>query len=118
MANKDLEKVLLAYRDGEKTAEEANKELGELGCGLHIDPTRNVITEAEMAETTISGDLSTINGYVYVDIGVGGYEKVKAIDSVLQGFDAGEMYALAIVGPLYWEIKGDKIGEFKGVLKD
>ena len=30
----------------------------------------------------------------------------------------GESYALALVGPLYWEVNGNKIGEFKGVIED
>lgn len=116
--NIDLEKVLLEYRDGEKDAATANEELKKMGSTLSIDPNRNVITAEELAGTTISGDLKTINGVVELDIGVGSHEKVHVVNSVLQEADMGESYALAIVGPLYWEVNGNKIGEFKGVLED
>ena len=35
---KTLEEVLYDYTRGEKTLEEANKALKELGCGLTLDP--------------------------------------------------------------------------------
>lgn len=117
MANLDLEQVLMDYRNGEKDVEETNKALKELNSGLFIDPDKNVITDEEWANTTITGDLKTINGYVYVELGVGDPEKVRVIDSVLQGCDMGEQYAQAIVGPLWWEIKGDKIADFGGICK-
>lgn len=116
--NVDLEKVLLDYAHGEKNADETNEELKKIGSTLTIDPMKNVITAEDIANTTISGDLKTINGTVEVDMGIGNHEKVKVVDSVLQGYDTGEMVSFAIVGPLYWEIDGNKIGEFKGVLKD
>ena len=115
--NVDLEKVLLDYAHGEKSADETNEALKEMGSTLTLDPSLNVITAEEMADTTISGDLKTINGYVYVELGVGDPEKVRVIDSVLQGCDMGEQYAQAIVGPLWWEIKGDKIADFGGICK-
>lgn len=117
MANLDLEQVLMDYRNGEKDVEETNKALKELNSGLFIDPDKNVITDEEWANTTITGDLKTINGYVYVELGVGDPEKVRVIDSVLQGCNMGEQYAQAIVGPLWWEIKGDKIADFGGICK-
>ena len=117
MANLDLEQVLMDYRNEEKDVEETNKALKELNSGLFIDPDKNVITDEEWANTTITGDLKTINGYVYVELGVGDPEKVRVIDSVLQGCDMGEQYAQAIVGPLWWEIKGDKIADFGGICK-
>ena len=117
MANLDLEQVLMDYRNGEKDVEETNKALKELNSGLFIDPDKNVITDEEWANTTITGDLKTINGYVYVELGVGDPEKVRVIDSVLQGCNMGEQYAQAIVGPLWWEIKGDKIADFGGIYK-
>ena len=117
MANLDLEQVLMDYRNGEKDVEETNKALQELNSGLFIDPDKNVITDEEWANTTITGDLKTINGYVYVELGVGDPEKVRVIDSVLQGCNMGEQYAQAIVGPLWWEIKGDKIADFGGICK-
>ena len=40
---KTLEEVLYDYTRGEKTLEEANKALKELGCGLTLDPTRNLL---------------------------------------------------------------------------
>lgn len=116
--NVDLEKVLLDYAHGEKSADETNEALKEMGSPLTLDPNRNVITVEEIADTTISDDLKTVNGIVELDIGVGSHEKVRVVDSVLQDCDMGEQYALAIVGPLYWEVKGNKLVEFKGVLKD
>ena len=48
---KTLEEVLYDYTRGEKTLEEANKALKELGCGLTLDPTRNLFSARELLET-------------------------------------------------------------------
>ena len=45
---KDLENVLQDYTRGEKTLEEANRALKELGCGLTLDPARNLFSAKEL----------------------------------------------------------------------
>ena len=52
---KTLEEVLYDYTRGEKTLEEANKALKELGCGLTLDPTRNLFSARELLETRAGG---------------------------------------------------------------
>ena len=57
---KTLEEVLYDYTRGEKTLEEANKALKELGCGLTLDPTRNLFSARELL------DMGQGTAYVYM----------------------------------------------------
>ena len=43
--------IILSYSKGEITVEEANKRLAECTVGLRLDPMKNAITGAEMAQT-------------------------------------------------------------------
>lgn len=115
MAN--LMEILEGFRYGEKTAEETNEALKEMGSTLSVDPNRNVITDAEWADTTISGDLKKINGYAYVDFGVGNPEKMMFKDGVIVDETFGEPYWNAVVGPIFWDGSGRQLGEFRGECK-
>ena len=60
---KTLEEVLYDYTRGEKTLEEANKALKELGCGLTLDPTRNLFSARELLETRAGETPDEANGW-------------------------------------------------------
>ena len=68
---KTLEEVLYDYTRGEKTLEEANKALKELGCGLTLDPTRNLFSARELLETRAGETPDEANGWGLMDHGVG-----------------------------------------------
>ena len=68
---KTLEEVLYDYTRGEKTLEEANKALKELGCGLTLDPTRNLFSARELLETRAGETPDEANGWGILDHGVG-----------------------------------------------
>lgn len=62
---KTLEEVLYDYTRGEKTLEEANKALKELGCGLTLDPTRNLFSARELLETRAGETPDEANGWAF-----------------------------------------------------
>ena len=66
---KTLEEVLYDYTRGEKTLEEANKALKELGCGLTLDPTRNLFSARELLETRAGETPDEANGWGILDHG-------------------------------------------------
>ena len=77
---KTLEEVLYDYTRGEKTLEEANKALKELGCGLTLDPTRNLFSARELLETRAGETPDEANGWGILDHGVGSLEKVHVVN--------------------------------------
>ena len=76
----DLETVLHDYTTGEKTLEEANRALKELGCGLVLDPARNLFSAQELMETHVGETPDEANGWGILDHGVGSLEKVHVVD--------------------------------------
>ena len=80
---KTLEEVLYDYTRGEKTLEEANKALKELGCGLTLDPTRNLFSARELLETRAGETPDEANGWGILDHGVGSLEKVQVVNDRL-----------------------------------
>ena len=79
---KTLEEVLYDYTRGEKTLEEANKALKELGCGLTLDPTRNLFSARELLETRAGETPDEANGWGILDHSVGSLEKVHVVNVV------------------------------------
>ena len=77
---KTLEEVLYDYTRGEKTLEEANKALKELGCGLTLDPTRHLFSARELLETRAGETPDEANGWGILDHGVGSLEKVHVVN--------------------------------------
>ena len=65
---KTLEEVLYDYTRGEKTLEEANKALKELGCGLTLDPTRNLFSARGAAGDPGGRDADEANGWGILDL--------------------------------------------------
>lgn len=103
--------ILLKYTNGEATIEETNDALK--GSGLILISDRNVLTEEEIAATTVGATPAEANGYGLLDIGVGGMEKVKVVNGTMVGCDMGESYAIMFIGGKKYFIDGDKLTDTK-----
>lgn len=82
--------IILSYSKGEITVEEANKRLAECTVGLRLDPMKNAITGAEMAQTHSDGTPAGTSGYGFMDHGIGTPEKMHVTAGKLDydtGFD-------------------------------
>ena len=95
----NITEIIRAYTTGDKTLDEANAALKEAGSGLQLDPTRNVITEAERKTQGL------------LDTGTGSLDKVEVKDGHLVNCDCGEMYALCIYDGKTYQVKGTTLEE-------
>lgn len=120
MANMyEIDQIMRDCASGEITPDEANSKLQEMGVtGISYDENANIITVDEMKNTSVSGDLETVDGYILLDTGTGYKNKVRVVNNVLMDCDVGNMYAIAMIGDLMWEVKGNKIVKFKGMKKN
>ena len=89
--------ILRKYTAGEKTLEETNEALKEVGTPFHLDPTRNKIKPDEVGH------------YGLLDTGTGSLDKVKVEDGHLVNADCGEMYALCILADKVYVVKGTEL---------
>ena len=108
---KNIEEILLDYTKGEKTLEETNQALKELGSGLTLDPERNVIAQNEVSETHVGDTPEEANGYGLLDHGVGCLEKVRVVDGRTVDVDMGEECAYVYIGGLKYRLRGDVLTE-------
>ena len=92
--------IIRAHTAGEKTLEETNAKLKEIGAGFHLDPTRNEIKPEEVGH------------YGLLDTGTGSLDKVKVEDGHLVNADCGEMYALCILSDKVYVVKGTELLSF------
>ena len=99
---KTLEEVLYDYTRGEKTLEEANKALKELGCGLTLDPTRNLFSARELLETRAGETPDEANGWGILDHGVGS----RTVD-----VDMGQETAYVYMAGKRYRLRGDVLTE-------
>lgn len=95
----NITEIIRAYTTGDKTLDEANAALKEAGSSLQLDPTRNVITEAERKTHGL------------LDTGTGSLDKVEVKDGHLVNCDCGEMYALCIFDGKTYQVKGTALEE-------
>lgn len=93
--------IIRAYTAGEKTLEETNAKLKEIGAGFHLDPTRNEIKPEEVGH------------YGLLDTGTGSFDKVKVENGCLVNADCGEMFALCIFNGKVYDVNGTKLEEVK-----
>ena len=107
----DLENVLLDYTRGEKTLEEANRALKELGCGLTLDPARNLFTARELLETRAGETPDEVNGFGLMDHGVGCMEKVRVVDGRTVDVDMGRETAFVYIAGRRYRLRGDVLTE-------
>lgn len=108
---KDLENVLQDYTRGEKTLEEANRALKELGCGLTLDPTRNLFSAKELLETRTGETPDQANGWGIMDHGVGCLEKVRVVDGRTVDVDMGQEIAFVYLAGRRYRLRGDVLTE-------
>lgn len=60
---KTLEELLFDYTRGDKTLEETNQALKELGSTLRLDPSRNLFSAQELMETRVGETPDEANGW-------------------------------------------------------
>ena len=101
---KTLEEVLYDYTRGEKTLEEANKALKELGCGLTLDPTRNLFSARELLETRAGETPDEANGW-------GSLEKVHVVNGRTVDVDMGQGTAYVYMAGKRYRLRGDVLTE-------
>lgn len=103
---KNIAEIINKYTAGEKTLEETNAALKEAGAGLHLDPEKNVLTEADKRATTIGYYPDQANGWGLLDTGTDSLDKVQVKNGRLVNCDCGEMYALLLIAGRRYEVKG------------
>ena len=107
----DLETVLHDYTTGEKTLEEANRALKELGCGLVLGPARNLFSAQELMETHVGETPDEANGWGILDHGVGCLEKVHVVDGRTVDVDMGQEIAFVYLAGKRYRLRGDVLTE-------
>ena len=108
---KDLEKTLLDYTKGEKTLEETNEALKEMGSSLRLDPSRNMFTAQELMETRVGDTPDEANGWGIMDHGIGSMEKVQVVDGKCVSCDMGEEIAYVYIGGRKYRLRGTVLTE-------
>ena len=107
----DLENVLRDYTTGEKTLEEANRALKEMGCGLVLNPARNLFSAQELMETRVGETPDEANGWGLMDHGVGCMEKVRVVDGRTVDVDMGHEAAYVYIAGRKYRLRGDMLTE-------
>lgn len=109
---KDLEKTLLNYTKGEKTLEEANKALKEMGSNIYLNPARNLFSADELMGTTLGENPpDTVNGYGIMDHGVVSMEKVHVVNGRTVDVNMGEEIAFVYIGGKKYRLCGNVLKE-------
>lgn len=108
---KETNEAILKYTRGESTLEETNAALEAAGSGFRIDPGKNELTEAEIAETSVGETPAEANGMGLLDTGTGTLDKVYVEDGKLVDNDVGEMYALLLIGGKVYHVEGNTLTE-------
>lgn len=106
--------IIRSYTKGELTLEETNAKLKELGTNLVLNPYKNNFTPEEIAATHTGDTPQEANGWGLLDVGVGGFEKVRVVDGVAVDYDngAGTNYALVLIGgQMYKIVDRNKLSE-------
>ena len=108
---KNLEEILHHYTRGDKPLNETNRALKELDCGLQLDPTRNLFSAQELAETRVGETPDEANGWGLMDHGVGCMEKVHVVDGRTVDVDMGQETAYVYIGGRRYRLRGDVLTE-------
>ena len=106
-----IAEIIGKYTAGEKTLEQANEELKKAEAGFHLDPNKNVITEAEKRQTVVGYYPEQANGFGMLDTGTGTLDKVRCENGHLVGCDCGDSYALYIIAGRTYQVKGTELVE-------
>ncbi len=108
---KDLEKTLLDYTKGEKTPEETNEALKEMGSNLTLNPARNLFSAQELMETHVGETPDEANGWGIMDHGVGCLEKVHVVDGRTVDVNMGDEIAFVYMAGKRYRLRGDVLIE-------
>ena len=108
---KTLEELLFDYTRGEKTLEETNQALKELGSTLRLDPSRNLFSAQELMETHVGETPDEANGWGIMDHGVGCLEKVHVVDGRTVDVNMGDEIAFVYMAGKRYRLRGDVLIE-------
>ena len=108
---KDLGKTLLDYTKGEKTLEETNEALKEMGSNLTLNPARNLFSAQELMETHVGETPDEANGWGIMDHGVGCLEKVHVVDGRTVDVNMGDEIAFVYMAGKRYRLRGDVLIE-------
>ena len=107
-----MNEIINDYTAGKKTLEETNEALKEMGCGLYLDPARNLFSAQELMGTTLGDEPpATVNGWGLMDHGVGCMEKVHVVDGRTVDVDMGEETAFVFITGRRYRLRGDVLRE-------
>ena len=110
-SKKNIQDVLGEYTSGEKTLEETNEALREMGSTLTLDPTRNLFSAQELMETRVGETPDEANGWGLMDHGVGCMEKVRVVDGRTVDVDMGEEVAFVYMAGRRYRLRGNVLTE-------
>ena len=108
---KNLEEILHDYTRGDKPLDETNQALKELGCGLTLDPARNLFSAQELLETRAGETPDEANGWGLMDHGVGCLEKVHVVNGRTVDVDMGQETAYVYIAGRKYRLRGDVLTE-------
>ena len=108
---KTLEELLFDYTRGDKTLEETNQALKELGSTLRLDPSRNLFSAQELMETRVGETPDEANGWGILDHGVGSLEKVHVVTGRTVDVDMGQGTAYVYMAGKRYRLRGDVLTE-------
>ena len=108
---KTLEELLFDYTRGDKTLEETNQALKELGSTLRLDPSRNLFSAQELMETRVGETPDEANGWGILDHGVGCMEKVRVVGGRKVDVDMGQETAFVYMAGRRYRLRGDVLTE-------
>lgn len=108
----DASMILMRYSAGEITLEQANEELKEIGSTIVLDPNANVLTEEEVAATTVGETPAEANGWGLLDTGTGYKNKVEVRNGKLVNAECGNMFALLFIGGKMYEVQDTTVVEY------
>lgn len=107
----NMMEIIRKYTAAEMTLEEANSALAQDRTGIHLDPQKNILSEAEKRVTTIGYYPNQANGFGLLDTGTGSFDKVEVRSGKLVNCDCGEMYALYIIAGKTYHVKGNTLAD-------
>ena len=76
-----------------------------------LDPTRNLFSAQELAETRVGETPDEANGWGLMDHGVGCLEKVRVADGRTVDVDMGQETAYVYIGGRCYRLRGDVLTE-------
>ena len=104
---KNLKEILHHYTRGDKPLDETNQELKKLDCGLQLDPTRNLFSAQELAETRVGETPDEANGSGLMEHGAGSLEKVHVVGGRTVDVDMGQEAAYVYIAGHKYRLRGD-----------